>query len=464
MITKIEARNYRCLKRVSQELKPFQVLVGPNGSGKSTLLDVPLFIGSMMREGLNRAISERSVNGKDLVFGGKGESFELAIEVEIPHEVRSKLPFQQYERIRYAVAVEIEGIDGKPAIKSEIVSLQSTRSVDRASEWDRIDKSRESTLLGKLELQQTRVGTRYERPPLVLNLAVRGGVRTRLVVTSEIASDRGLVYLDPTVFMEGSILSFAASRFPVPNIEGTKVAKAKPQDDPTNDIMYSMSEPERDRPASLFLMRFLATQVYSMDLHPRVMKHRQQRTLGSQLLPDGSNLGLAVERFKNSNPDRYRHWIDHVRTAVPDIADVHCHHREDEGTSYLEVKYDSCLTAPAWIVSDGTLRLLGLTFLSYAAEHGAAYLIEEPENGVHPQGIETIYQSLSSVYDSQVLLSTHSPMIVGLIERDELDKVLCFSRTAEEGVRIVRGDKHPWLVDWKGSPNLSVYFASGVLS
>ncbi|MYJ74842.1 MAG: hypothetical protein F4089_06950 [Gammaproteobacteria bacterium] len=38
-IARVEAFDYRCLRRVSQRLRPFQVLVGPNGSGKSTFVD-----------------------------------------------------------------------------------------------------------------------------------------------------------------------------------------------------------------------------------------------------------------------------------------------------------------------------------------------------------------------------------------------------------------------------------------
>ncbi len=43
MITKVEARSYRCLQNVSQELHPFEILIGPNASGKSSFLDVDPF-------------------------------------------------------------------------------------------------------------------------------------------------------------------------------------------------------------------------------------------------------------------------------------------------------------------------------------------------------------------------------------------------------------------------------------
>jgi predicted ATPase len=43
MFTRIEAENYRCLRKFAVELGPYQVLAGPNASGKSTLFDVVNF-------------------------------------------------------------------------------------------------------------------------------------------------------------------------------------------------------------------------------------------------------------------------------------------------------------------------------------------------------------------------------------------------------------------------------------
>ncbi|MCX5910050.1 MAG: AAA family ATPase, partial [Deltaproteobacteria bacterium] len=90
----------------------------------------------------------------------------------------------------------------------------------------------------------------------------------------------------------------------------------------------------------------------------------------------------------------------------------------------------------------------------------AMALIEEPENGIHPSAVETVYQSLSSVYDAQILLATHSTVILSMAAPN---KVLCFKKTESGATDIVLGSKHPRLRDWKGQPNLSVLFASGVL-
>src|SRR3990167_2521620 len=84
MISLIEALNYRCLRDVRQPLKPFHVLVGPNASGKSTFLDVVGFLHDLVTEGLEAAITKRSANFYDLLWGHGGQSFELRIAASIP--------------------------------------------------------------------------------------------------------------------------------------------------------------------------------------------------------------------------------------------------------------------------------------------------------------------------------------------------------------------------------------------
>jgi predicted ATP-dependent endonuclease of OLD family len=79
---------------------------------------------------------------------------------------------------------------------------------------------------------------------------------------------------------------------------------------------------------------------------------------------------------------------------------------------------------------------------------------------IHPRAIETLYQSLSSVYNAQILLATHSPVILSMAE---VEKVLCFAKTQEGATDIVLGNQHPNLKDWQGEINLGVLFASGVL-
>ena len=93
MLTRIQARNYRCLKHVDQFLTGFEVLVGGNGAGKSTFLDVVCVFGEVVRQprnGLSAALQARSGNFEDLLFDKALGFFELAVETKIPESVANK--------------------------------------------------------------------------------------------------------------------------------------------------------------------------------------------------------------------------------------------------------------------------------------------------------------------------------------------------------------------------------------
>jgi predicted ATPase len=177
-------------------------------------------------------------------------------------------------------------------------------------------------------------------------------------------------------------------------------------------------------------------------------------------LPDGSNLPWVIENLRNQHPNRHGEWIQHINVPLPDVEDIITIERQEDRHRYLVVRYGDGLEVPSWMTSDGTLRLLALTLPAYITGLKGVFLIEEPENGIHPRAVEAVFQSLSSVYGAQILMATHSPVILGIAESPQ---VLCFSKSGSGATDIVRGDQHPKLRDWRGETNLGALFAGGVL-
>jgi predicted ATPase len=116
MITRVEAKQYRCLQSVRQEVGPLQVLVGPNGSGKSVFLDVISFLSTFMSSGLYKAVEDRSLNFHDLVWRRDGSCFELAIEAAAPVSKDKKI-------IRYELGVRLDPFQDTLVIDKEAVTL-----------------------------------------------------------------------------------------------------------------------------------------------------------------------------------------------------------------------------------------------------------------------------------------------------------------------------------------------------
>jgi len=173
----------------------------------------------------------------------------------------------------------------------------------------------------------------------------------------------------------------------------------------------------------------------------------------------GSYLARSVSQLKGRNASEFDAWLAHVRTVLPDIEDIRTVVKEYDRHRYIMIDYRNGVSVPSWMVSDGTLRLLALTLLAYAPDLRGVYLVEEPENGVHPSALQAIYESLSSVYEGQVLMASHSPVLLSMAKPDQL---LCFVKTPE-GTRIVRGSEHQALLDWQGEVSLGMLAASGIL-
>jgi predicted ATPase len=115
MFQRIEARGYRCLRKVEQSINPFEILVGSNASGKSTFLDVIAFLGTLVSTGLEAAVEERTTNFHDLVWRRDADRFELAVEASIPdgHRVKSAPVHSCADTIRYEVVLRLDTLTEK---------------------------------------------------------------------------------------------------------------------------------------------------------------------------------------------------------------------------------------------------------------------------------------------------------------------------------------------------------------
>jgi predicted ATPase len=134
--------------------------------------------------------------------------------------------------------------------------------------------------------------------------------------------------------------------------------------------------------------------------------------------------------------------------------------RAPDNAEYLTLKFAGGLECPSWLLSDGTLRMLALTLPAFLSGPPSLYMVEEPENGVHPHALEIIVKALAAIPGSQVFVATHSPLVVQQVGAKPL---LCFTRDKKTGVQIIHGEDHPALKDWEGSPDLASIFASRVL-
>lgn len=422
MFSEIEALNYRCLHYISQAMAPFQVLIGPNASGKSTFLDVVAFLADVVREreGVADAVSRRVPDIRDLSWMRRGDAFEFVVEAVIPETLRRR-PNGGYTRVRYEVRVGTHPETRETSLLAETL-------------WLRSEPSEQETRSPR----QRSLFPMAEPPPesIVRPSGARALPGWRRVLNKVPGS--GNDYFKSETSDWNNLFRLG----------------------PRRSALANLPEDEEKFPVSIWFRRLLMEGVQHLALNSAVLRLPSPPGSPRRFQTDGSNLPWVVRDLEDSAPERLGEWVAHVRTALPDLKGIRTLERPEDRHRYLMLDYASGLQAPSWLVSDGTLRLLALTVLAYIPDLEGIYLIEEPENGIHPRAVETVFQSLSSVYGAQVLLATHSPVILSLAEPSQ---VLCFDRTDEGATDIVRGSEHPRLREWKGETDLGTLFASGVL-
>lgn len=419
MIRRIRIRNFRAFRSVDVRLDRFHLLIGANASGKSTFFDALTFLRDILVSDLPRAvfgaptlgIAARCADPRELTWQKKGGSIEFAVDMLLPDTVKDR---GGHSAARYELKVEIE-----PELRIRLETLYVMKEPEK-----------EPSVPPRGQFPLPLLGDE----PIVLPQRKQLPPGWKKVVEKTTKADR---YTSET------------KRWVTPFKLGA-----------TRSTLGGLPEDEGHFPAALFAKRLLAEGVFSLALSAPAMRRPAPAGLASELSPDGSNLPWVVERLAQRRPERFASWRDHLRTALPDIESVGTGERSEDRSRYLVVRYKGGLEVPAWLVSDGTLRLLALTLLAYVELPASLVLIEEPENGLHPLALETVLQSLRSVYEAQLLAASHSPIVLGLVEPKHL---LCFGKDEGGAVDIVRGDEHPRLSEWRESIDLPLMFASGLL-
>jgi predicted ATPase len=405
MFRRLEVRHYKSLRRVDVPLEALNILVGPNASGKSTALDVFAFLKDALERDVEYAVRARGRTLAELVWKNEdvADGFEFAVEMDVPAALAADYP---YRRVRYALGVGLDA-DGAIAVRGETLVLLATDDLP-VSVPDAPDALTSTDVLPEKRFQVFKKwgsGTDHYR--------------------AEFDGWETLFRRSPHLL-----------------------------------ALSGVPEDMEKFPITLWFRDALRNSVQLLQLNTVLMRRPSPWDAVRRFLPDGSNLPVIVRDLQTRHAERFGWWLDHLKTTLDDLENVLVRERPEDRSLYLVVVYRGGLEVPAWLLSDGTLRLLALTLIAYLPEPGSVYMIEEPENGVHPKVIEAVYQSLSSVYDGQVFLATHSPLFLGIAKPDDL---LIFARTEGGASAIVRGSQHPALNDWRRDLSLGTLFASGVL-
>nr|WP_210391283.1 ATP-binding protein [Synechococcus sp. PCC 7502] len=156
---------------------------------------------------------------------------------------------------------------------------------------------------------------------------------------------------------------------------------------------------------------------------------RQPSISGQTMLGDrGENLSSVMQDICR-DPERKAILLSWLQELTPMDAKDFDFPSDFTGKILLHLVEENGHKTSAFSASDGTLRFLGILAALLSENSSNFYFFEEPENGIHPTRLSLLMQLLeqevarSQKTDSpkQVLLTTHSPLLLHYLSPDNWD-------------------------------------------
>jgi predicted ATPase len=152
--------------------------------------------------------------------------------------------------------------------------------------------------------------------------------------------------------------------------------------------------------------------------------------------PTGFGLAMFLNDILLDDPERYAALQARFRKLFPSVDRIHLRRGEAYGsplpeqpatTSGIGIYFEQAAPGhlvPASQASDGMLLALAYLALLYSPQSPRIILLEEPENGVHPQRLRQVLGILKELVGeqgrTQVLLTTHSPYVVDCFQPEQV--------------------------------------------
>lgn len=158
---------------------------------------------------------------------------------------------------------------------------------------------------------------------------------------------------------------------------------------------------------------------------------------GHALESDGSNLSAFLHRIHETDPDRFEMLLEDARAFIPGLREIHFD-PVGGGDEYVVLSIEE-----EWLpgrtkladLSYGSVRALALLALLYDPSPPALTCMEEIDHGLHPHLFDRLIERLREASEqTQFLLATHSPALVGRLRTDEL--IVC-EREERTGETVV---------------------------
>lgn len=385
MLRRIHVKGYKSLHDVDVRLSPFTVLFGPNAAGKSNFLDALQLLAKLGSSKTLKQAFDAPYRGKPL------ESFTI--------RERGLQGLVERDRLSFSIEVDMHLSDAVVAAVNRQI-----REMRRPSGENRPDE------MGKTPAHVRERDLRYR---IEVEMLPKSGI---LRVTDE--------YL--------AALS----------MQGMPTGKRKPFVERHGDKIHLRLEGQAH---PTYFDRYLDHSILSMPHYPPHYPHLvaarremeswlffyfepRERMRAANPVKEVRHIGLMGEELasflntlKALDPRQFMAIEKALHVLMPSIDGI-----EVEVSSLGEVELrvrEGGVAIPARVLSEGTLRMLGLLALTGVQDAPALVGFEEPENGVHPRRIQLIAEMLRTrtrIGQTQYIVTTHSPILSDLVPDESL--------------------------------------------
>ena len=376
MLKRIRIDGYKSLTDVEVSLEPLTVLFGPNAAGKSNFLDALQLLSKL---GTSRTLKDAF----DPPYRGKPlESFTIGRK-----GIKGLL---EQEMLSFCIEADLH------------LSDAIVETVDR-------------------QIQEMR------RPSGVAGTQRKSKVHARV-------RERDLRYrLEIEMLPRSGILRVSDEYLAALNANGEPTRRRKPFIERQGEKIHLRLERQAH---PTYYDRFLDYSILSMPHYPPHYPHLvaarrelenwlffyfepRERMRAANPVKDVRHIGLMGEELasflntlKSVDPNQFEAVEKALHALMPNIEGIEIE-VSDLGEVELRLR-EGGVAIPARVLSEGTLRMLGLLALTGVKEPPALVGFEEPENGVHPRRVQLIAEFLKTqenLRNSQYIVTTHSPIL-----------------------------------------------------
>ena len=375
MLKRIKIQGFKSLADVEVNLEFLSVLIGPNASGKSNFLDALHLLSRIATSRTLREAFAPPYRGKPLesFTFGKGGVASLLEREKV--SFRMEVDVQLSPSVIASVNQQIQAMNGTPAPKKNGGSP--------------LPLVREKNLRYCIEVEM---------------LPAQGILRV---------ADESLVAL---------------------TTKGKRKRNRKPFIERVGERVYLRME---GQPRPLCYERYLEQSILSERLYPYLHPHAvamqeelarwatfyfepRERMRVSTPVTEVHHIGLMGEdlaallnTLQALNEQQFRYLEKELEAVIPAITGIDVS-VNSVGDVELNLQEGEKLVSSR-VVSEGTLRALGLLALRDVKGETTLVGLEEPENGIHPRRISLVAEILDNrrlMEDTQFIVTTHSPLLL----------------------------------------------------